>query len=370
MIEPKRKFMLIPLSDTPDSIIDREAARYDLTRRDFRQTMKPFRLRGGVGPVFTQIGVGGSASCGAIVDIEKLTDLALTHQHPDAEHFLEAYQTFDIKRFKAANEEIFAVIKQLKNLGHRVSLEKEPHAKSPIFTSEALKAGAELRIQNAQDAANYGMHDAIGKQFGAGNVWARDRHVKIDGEIEKPVDDYDLIRAGFLHVFGEGGAMVQVGPKEWVVADYIMHDPRIEQYTKKGHTFHVMPFGLMHDYSFTDLLGEPVFVHSPHLDFNLGGIPEKKVVAVCPHYMNHNGSNVKGMVEKLGLTLVEVPKEEANRHPANFLPLGNGQVLVDSGAPKFIQRLKDAGVHAIPTVKPLDNILIHKGGLHCLFNEL
>ena len=73
--------------------------------------------------------------------------------------------------------------------------------------------------------------------------------------------------------------------------------------------------------------------------------------------------------DNLGLKIVTVPDEEADRHPANFLPLGNNKVLVDSGAPKFIEKLREAGVEVIPTVVPLNAMLVNKGGLHCLFNE-
>ena len=67
--------------------------------------------------------------------------------------------------------------------------------------------------------------------------------------------------------------------------------------------------------------------------------------------------------------MITVPKEEAKRHPQNFLPLGGNRVLVDGGAPRFIDKLRRAGADAIPTATPLNALLDLKGGLHCLFNE-
>lgn len=174
---------------------------------------------------------------------------------------------------------------------------------------------------------------------------------------------------GPSHFFGEGGSIVQVGPKEFAAAEHLKQDPRLEAYERRGYKFHMMPNGAVFDGVFSDLFGMKVYSTTSHLDLSLGGIPEKRIVAISPHYYNDHKMSAKLMQKNLGVTLVEVPEAEADRHPQNFLPLGRGRVLVDGGSPRFIHQLKNAGIEAIPTEVPLNALIDLKGGLHCLFNE-
>ena len=280
------------------------------------------------------------------------------------------YSIADPKKVAKANEEILSLVRQLHSLGHEVRIKDFGDGHHRDFIRLAVKAGALRQPADALEAKDHSrMSDFLEEHFPS-KTWARDYHVKIDGKLEKPGDVLDN-DADQDSVFGEGGAMVQVGPKEWLVAKHIMGGgSRVKKYEQRGHVFFPMPDSLLFDKTLSELFDSPVYFRVPHIDLSLGGIPERKVVAVCPNYYSEHKLSVQFMEQKLGVTTVEVPKEEADRNPANFLPLGSGRVLVDSGAPKFIQRLKEAGIEAIPTVVPLDSLLVNKGGLHCLFNEL
>ena len=140
-------------------------------------------------------------------------------------------------------------------------------------------------------------------------------------------------------------------------------------YARKGFAFHPLPHGEFFDKVSTDLLGRKIFWRHSHIDLVVGAIPEKRILAVDPHYYQSNRAGIDRMVTAVRSKLVLVPEQEAERHPACFLPLGGGKVLVDSGAPKFIAELRKAGAKVIPTAVPLDHLMELKGGLHCLFNE-
>lgn len=265
---------------------------------------------------------------------------------------------------KEAVHETLRMIRQLHALGHPVLVHDYGDPEHERFIRKAKREGATVQPADADELReyNYLKSETRGIQF------ARDHHVLIDGQ---------MVKRGFRssdgeknRQFGEGGSMIQVGDRDWLIDRAVKSDPRVARFESLGHRFHVVPSGFHYAPLFSHFFGEPIYNGMSHIDFNLGSIPEKKIIAVCPNYRSKYPEAVAFFREGLGLTVVEVPQEEADRHPAGFLPLGQGRVLVDKGAPLFIRRLEAAGAQVVPTAVPLDTLLAKKSSLHCLFNEL
>jgi hypothetical protein len=263
---------------------------------------------------------------------------------------------------RRAQADSLKLIRQLRGLGFQVRVQDYGDRSHALFLRAARGAGAapfkSERLSN----------------ISTGMIWARDQWVKIGGRRVKPRADLrSLLRAGLSGrsgSFGEGGAIVPVGLKNFLIAENLKSDPRVANYEKAGFKFHKMPFGAQFDRALTDLLGFRVFTVSNHLDLFFGAVPERGVLAVDPRYYREHKLSVQLLEDSLKPKKgVFVPEAEADHHPVNFLPLGDGRVLVDCGAPQFIEELRKAGVEVIPTVVPMDAMLENKGGLHCLFNE-
>jgi hypothetical protein len=305
---------------------------------------------------------------GLVLHIDRLHLLSKTH--PAGIIFHNLFRSFfvgDPERTRKAQLETLKIIRQVRELGHEVRILDPKDKRHEPYIRAAVGAGAVRMPVHERQVAD----EESRRRFLPGTTWARDQYVKIDGKKERPMADMASIRfSPERRFFGEGGTVVQVGPKEYAIAEDIMEDPRIARYEKKGYKFHPMPDSIAYHSIMSDLFGQKMYSWTNHIDLNIGGIPEKKIIAVDPRYYSEHRLSVQMLRDNHGLKMVEVPTEEADRHPANFLPLGNGRVLVDSGAPKFIERLREAGAEVIPTAVPVDHLITQRGGLHCLFNEL
>ncbi len=367
----KRVFLLVPFITDSRRQIREKLKSYNEVKSRIGAANGALRAVGGVGRIFEGLGIARRTRFGTILDITNLPPLPSGSPVGQFLHIVfKLYQAVDPTENRKAHLESLKLVQQLTNLGHEVRIHDLGDARHRVFIRAAVRAGAKKHLADAEDVREHSQMRTVLEGVFAGLTWARDRHVRIEGRLEKPISVLASMASGKEHFFGEGGSIVQVGPKEWVVAKVVLQDPRIETYKEKGHQFYAMPDGIQYDKTLSDLLDASIYNSTPHIDFNIGGIPEKRIVAVCPRYLSEHRLSVQLMAEKLGVKIVEVPKEEADRHPASFLPLGNGRVLVDSGAPKFIERLREAGVDVVPTMVPLDSLLVNKGGLHCLFNEL
>ncbi len=369
-----RSFVTMPFRSVPEHVL-RDA------HREFRRERNAMNERvrklapGGLAAELERHGVGARRDYGLLVDMEGLAGRALRSGHtPVSRTMLELFNLAEPKPTVGAMREVLAAIGQLTSMGHKVNVQDLGKAEHIEYLSKAREAGAGVRPADAEvvgDSLTKGKESAW---------WARDQYTKIGDAKERPSVELapkrPLTRIEMLMgasppstLFGEGGMMVQVGPKEFAVSELVTRDPRVKDYEKKGWSFHPMPFGIHPLRTMSDMLDMKIYNRTSHIDFNLGGIPELKVLAVCPRYYKENGEAVDALATRFGLRKVMVPAEEADRHPANFLPLGGGKVLVDSGSPKFIKRLEKAGVTVVPTAAPLDNLPALKGGIRCMFNE-
>jgi hypothetical protein len=252
---------------------------------------------------------------------------------------------------KAAVDKI-KIIQQLIGLGHPVEVRHKNQ--NPPFVRLATSIGAQKKYY------------AIGKNIRDRTFWARDEMTRMRGTT--------IIRT-LENPFSEGGRLV-LAAEEKEHEIYFVNDALYEHYPaevleleKKGVRFIPVPGGLAYQRGLSSASNSEVYFMLPHIDYSIGAIPEKKIVAVDSLWAQMN-LNPMHEIAKIAHKVVLVPRGESRRNPANFLPLGGNKVLVDSGSPEFIRELGKAGAEVIPTVIPLDNITLHQGGLHCLFNEL
>ncbi len=314
------------------------------------------------------MGIAERRKYGTVIDLDALTTIAYHPAGDEAFKYLYSMQTMvDPKRVRDSHREALKVVHQLISMGHEVHVQDSGKPSQAGFVRMSRRMGAKVETVPRHVVEDRDVMAEIQPSM----VWARDQYLKIGGKKERPRSDMEsLMYAPESHFFGEGGQIVQVGPKQYAISELLTEDPRVREYERKGYDFHPMPIGHMHELVLSDVMGAKMYTTNSHIDMVLGGVPEKGVVAVDPHYLADHRLSIEMMRDKYKLKVVEVPKEEADRHPANFLPLGDGRVLVDSGAPKFIKRLEDAGVEVVPTKAPIDSLIVSKGGLHCMFNEL
>jgi len=358
-----RAFVMAPFDAHKRRELNRRGEMYEDLRR-----MASALTRKGAGEInFQQVlekmGLGQRKRYGFLFNTLKLPELFPDRRFGEFARILHAFTaTSDPLASRRAKIESLQLIRQLKSLGFKMHIQDPGEADREMFVRAARKAGASV-VQVPSRM----------KIPGTGTFWARDQYVKLGNEKVRPkTDPHHLLEnviTGNQHFFGEGGTMVQIGPKTFAIHKRKLKDPRLKQYEKKGYVFHPMPDSFLFDQPLSDLFGFRIFTINDHIDFVMGGIPERSIVGVDPRYYAESRMSFHFMEQNYGTKLVTVPIEEADRHPASFLPLGGGRALVDSGAPGFIEALREAGAKPIPTVVPLDNLLQLKGSLHCLFNE-
>jgi hypothetical protein len=351
--KPKRKsFVITPFAvDTRREIVSKSAY-YRETKRLTGQLMGSRAERRRFIGLLKSQGIAEEKKYGLVIKaLPKLSE----HPEPPLRVIGVLLEAQHPELTREAQLESIRIIRQLRGLGHWVGVQRIGERDRKAFIRLAQRAGATITKCPA------------GWKAQERTYWARDQWVKIGMRLEAP--QRALHQRGVYHAFGEGGTMVQVGPREFAVYRGIAKDPRLAKYQRGGYKFELMPEGIIFERVLSDLLGTRVYSATPHIDLSIGAVPEKRVVGVDPNYYSDNKASVERMVKNFKAKLVQVPREEADRHPANFLLLGNGKVLVDSGAKRFIQMLEGAGVTVVPTAVPLNALISLKGGLRCLFNE-
>jgi len=372
MIKPGRVFVTAPFRVTHKAIIRRNAKDFSLLRERMREVGRVRYGNVGFPELMSIMGFGTIKRHGLILDPEALVPLltAPTSRDPATEAFRHIANTFNVgdsEKNRQAQVESLKIIKQLHSLGYPIKIQDSRLQEHRGYINAAERAGA-VKVPSTLVESPLQKH--VRENILPRMIWARDQWVKMGKKkITIGKSDASLLRDN--HIFGEGGTAVPIGPREFAIAQNVYDaDPRIPKLEREGYKFHPMPDGEVYDVIMSDLFGHKIYTTNNHIDFVLGGVPEKKVVAIDPRYLKEHRLAIDLMKRNMGIRgVVEVPEEEADRHPACFLPLGNGKVMIDKGAPKFIKRMREAGVRVIPTAVPLNSLLSLKGGLHCLFNE-
>ena len=359
-----RRFIMAPLHVESRREINSKRPAYEELKKIMHGWVR--HSYGGVGffDFLERHRISRKTSYGVVIDTDVIAENVY---HPVlgelCQTLYSAYAAENPNATRAAQRESLILVKQLTSLGFGVGIQNSTKREQEVFVRTALNAGAKRIGVNTSKVELPGEL----KKFVFGTTWARDQYVKIGGRKETPKVDLVSLLEGKR--FGEGGSMVQIGPKEFAIEEKLIRDPRVAVYTKKGFRFQLMPKGAIFDQPLSDLFGTKVYTTAPHLDMTIGAIPDRKIVATDPHYFRENKLVIEQLRRNFGVSIVEVPESEADRCPQNFLPLGKGRVLVDSGAQNFIHKLQNAGATVIPTEVPLNALLSIKGGLHCLFNE-
>lgn len=381
---PKKTFVIAPFMHAGSQGHAKEIGKWEGTQGLTRELMAICEGNAGVPEMLSLMGVAEIKPQGLIVNH---LDFLGPKTEPTLALLLETmFPIFNCQNphhFQKAHQESLVIVRQLIELGHLVKVQDPGVANREPFIQAAESRGA----QRTPCPSNQHLQN--------NTIWARDQWVKIGKKkeyVENPdelIGDMNAILAQASRrggdfpketlmnrlasfkssFFGEGGSMVPVAPKGFAIAAEINQDPRTEVYEGKGYQFQTMPRGAMYDLAASALLDTRVYTITNHVDLLIGALPERKIVAIDPYYYKNRRLSVDLLVNNFDLTPIFVPETEADRHPANFLPLGRGRVLVDSGAPEFIQMLSEAGATVIPTGVPLDYLMGLKGALRCLFNE-
>lgn len=366
----KTRFVIAPLTEYGKPENPKKTDDYARMREHFRKVSSGK----GFDAMFELIGLGHRDGRTLVFDVlnfhQKMAQ-APPFAAPLFETFWSLFNVVDPSTKSAFFEEVFAVIRQVVELGHEVKVHYVPGDRDAMPFVEAVgKLGVKPEIKPLSAAERL---FAQLKQFGVvapqGSTWARDRWVKIDGKKEETTVTMGPGGRPDIRPFGEGGTMLSIDKKAFVAAEEVFKDPRVDFYRRRGFEFYAMPHGLMFEPAMTDLMGRRVCSTHNHVDLFFGAEPTKRVWGADPFYYKKNWGPMDRMALVRGATIVEVPEEEADRHPACLLPLGDGRALVDAGAPGFIERLRGAGLEVVPTAKPLNHFIHNKAGLHCLFNE-
>ena len=173
--------------------------------------------------------------------------------------------------------------------------------------------------------------------------------------------------AAVENALGEGGKTLPLSEKSVLANIGLRNHPGIKELEKQGFKFYFVNDGEYYSGSLSLLLKRKTFQVHEHVDLFVG--VSGNVMLVDYDFYRQNQSILKQAARENGLKIVYVPEEEAELHPANFLPLSPGRVLVERRAIKTIQTLESNGLKVIPTVVDLRGNRLGGGGLRCIFNE-
>ncbi|HZX20505.1 MAG TPA: hypothetical protein VFF13_05820 [archaeon] len=362
MAEKRRFFVVTPFTVQKRARLNESQRQFESLKRISRQNLESGATRRMLSEL-EKIGVVSYRDPGYVIDSAKLDECMLSvegkknigrhfdkRQEFALDYISRGLLTINPALVRTAMLESLKVINQMAKFGYDIRVQSFGDSQTVQFVRSALRAGSK---EHKIDPSTFLSRATTTVP------WARDQHTIINENIVYPKHP---------SVFGEGGTMVQVAPQEFLVSQGMKNDPVLKKYERQGITFHFFPDVPFFERALSELLGVDCYLLQNHIDYMVGAVPEKSVIAVDETYYNTNKTAFRKIKGK-GFKFVFVPREEARRHPANFLPLGNGKALVDSGTPKFIKKLSDAGVEVIPTVIPIDTMLVLRGGLRCFINE-
>lgn len=272
------------------------------------------------------------------------------------------------------NQERALVLRQLLRQGRSVILSVSknlaPEEKKLVNALKKVKGG-KLRVVNFSPNSPYG-------QF-----WMRDAYSNVGRRVLNRIKVEDLAYSTRKEsrYFGDGGRLIDCGringkPTLLVSTSSpagIIKDSNklrglieeIEMLKRRGYNVFELPGGTYRAKGYKN--GDKAdgeFFH--HLDVFVNHIKGTNILLIDRSYYEKN----LGAIEKLkGFKIIFVPESEKYFYPANFLNLGNKEVIMDKNAKKTIELLKKEGVNVYSTPVSLNANRENFGGIRCFVNE-
>ncbi|MDD4251145.1 MAG: hypothetical protein PHX27_03070 [Candidatus ainarchaeum sp.] len=277
------------------------------------------------------------------------------------------------QNIKRANLERISIINQLISKGKRVVVfvPKEINKIENEYLKQITKK-RNVKIINVENNSPYN------------TAWQRDSFTKLKSRYynkDRMRDIRARVPEQLRRYFGEGGRVIDLGTlkgkKSIIVSNTVKEsgNPRIEKeireeismLKRQGYNVFELPG---HDFSPHGRTGNPQLKKAwfDHLDVFVNSIPEKKVLLVDPDYLKKNYSNITGISKATGFKIIKIPQKEKYSYPANFLNIGNGEVIVNSDAKQTINLLKNTGVKVFVSPRAIRENLTMRGSIGCFVN--
>ncbi|MFA5125899.1 MAG: hypothetical protein WC462_02770 [archaeon] len=219
------------------------------------------------------------------------------------------------------------------------------------------------------------------------NIWQRDISVRLGKRIlnKSRAEGFGLKTGKEQRFFADGGRLIQAGTSKGKKVLFISISPinqirtmapiqekilreEMDMLRRRGYVVFELP-----GFEYKALgrrLGEKAKgSFFEHLDVFINTIPEKKLILVNPDYYKANLGKINQAADYLKYKIITVPESEKYTYPSNFLPLGNGEILIDKGARITASILKKNGVkvYEVPQEMKGNNQIF--GGIRCFINE-
>lgn len=272
------------------------------------------------------------------------------------------------------NQERALVLRQLLRQGRSVILSVSknlaPEEKKLVNALKKVKGG-KLRVVNFSPNSPYG-------QF-----WMRDAYSNVGRRVLNRIKVEDLAyrTKKEKRFFADGGRLINCGiingkptilvsnssPTERIT------DPRklreigeeIEMLRRRGYNVHELPGDFYRPKGYKNGHSSPgEFFH--HIDVFVNHIKGTNILLMDNSYYARNQSKLEDM---RGFKIILIPEQEKYFYPANFLNLGNKEIIMDKNAKKTIELLKKEGVNVYSTPVSLNANRENFGGIRCFVNE-
>jgi hypothetical protein len=254
------------------------------------------------------------------------------------------------------NEERISIIKQLSGLGYRIAVADYG------FTDQNVLDRVRPCVKFfAAKPPIIGQINQT-KELSSSSSWTRDLWTNLDGKrVRRFTKD-------FSNPVGEGGMIVTFGERCALISEDLKENFLIRKLSSSGYSFYFLNDGVQFKPNLSRILGVDAYMFVNHPDLFAGIVGN--VIVVDPNYYNRNRFTFKRLLKEKKLKDVFVPIEESKFYPANFLPTGENEAIVERRAVKTISLLRQNGVNVIPTDVDLEANIYSGGGIRCFVNTL
>ncbi len=273
------------------------------------------------------------------------------------------------------NQERVLVLRQLLRQGRSVILSVSknlaPEEKKLIEALKKVKGG-KLRVVSF---AKNGIYD---------QNWMRDAYTNLgEKRIINSIKAEDLAyrTKKEKRFFGDGGRLIDCGvingkptliisnssPTELTSNTRKLREisEEIEMLKRRGYNVYELPGDFYRPKGYINGHASPgEFFH--HLDVFVNHIRGTNILLMDSSYYSRNQSKLD---EMRGFKIILVPEREKYYYPANFLNLGDKEVIMEKNAKETIELLKKEGVKVYSTPTSLKANRENFGGVRCFINE-